>query len=75
MNCHFNYHPRWHSGNNQSVGSSAPTVSRYDEEYGNKDNNSDDDDNGDNNTDDDANMITELYTLKFLYQNTFSSTI
>ena len=26
---HFNYHPCWHSGNNQSVGSSALVGSRW----------------------------------------------
>ena len=29
MTRHFNYHPCWHSGNNQSVGSSVPVVSRW----------------------------------------------
>ena len=26
---HFDYHPHWHSGSNQSVGSSVPVVSRW----------------------------------------------
>ena len=29
MTWHFNYHPHWHLGNNQSAGSSAPVVSRW----------------------------------------------